>query len=742
MCIILPEITVAFSRNRMYNKRREDLRDDAGGSAKIEGTGGETLNRRIVTMIADLAQSGEQETLKHLSAHYGVSTRTIRNDLASINQLLDENGLHQIQIGSGGVLKLEDDFPKILSSITTQDYYSYRLSREERIMVAAAMLISSAGFVTLASIADRLYVSRATIIGDLDEIKSFIREGGLMVTSHPNKGLLVEGKESVKRWFLFRLSAFESPDHPVGGGHDASPMINVTAGDVHTIRKILSEQNRVHRLYMTDSSFLQIQKYLGIMIARNLQGEYIEPQPDENDAYRKYAEDILHYVSQYCSVRTTEDEIRYLSGLLSHCRYIHKKDFDPRDIQVQNLTRRFIHRVSDELQIDLNDDYDFFENLSNHLESMFAADSSQFPEDQELKEIVREHTNVERAVRNNLEMLQQFNGRKITENEITYIVIHVCAALERKKNSDVSFHVILACHAGIGTSHLLMENLKKYFHFHIVDIISSHEAADLSPDQADLVISTVPLEECPIESVIVSARLTNEDYLHIGAKIDALRNSRHLPQRQEEHEITSGGVIRVAEQVIRQKITDKALAQDVMKTLRHEIRKYFREVENPAEEDMPDPLLHQLLVPSSIQLDVECENWQEAIRKSAVPLYQAGYITEKYITGMLKNVEENGPYIVLAPGLAIPHDAPENGALRTGMNLIRLKDPIPFGVEGLDPVEFVCALSAVDHRTHLHALFTLVNLFSDQEWHRRLGQAETSEQAYETIRSYEYHIEK
>ena len=38
------------------------------------------------------------------------------------------------------------------------------------------MLINAAGFLTLSAIADALYVSRATIIGDLDEIKKFIRK--------------------------------------------------------------------------------------------------------------------------------------------------------------------------------------------------------------------------------------------------------------------------------------------------------------------------------------------------------------------------------------------------------------------------------------------------------------------------------------------------------------------------------------------------------------------------------------
>ena len=47
----------------------------------------------------------------------------------------------------------------------------------------------------------------------------------------------------------------------------------------------------------------------------------------------------------------------------------------------------------------------------------------------------------------------------------------------------------------------------------------------------------------------------------------------------------------------------------------------------------------------------------------------------------------------------MPHAKVEEGSIRLGMHLIRLKNPVPFGVEELDPIEFVCCLSAIDHRS-------------------------------------------
>ena len=68
------------------------------------------------------------------------------------------------------------------------------------------MIVNFADYITLATIADHLFVSRATVINDLKDIKAFIREGNLNVISHANKGLRIEG-EKVKREIFFESSS-------------------------------------------------------------------------------------------------------------------------------------------------------------------------------------------------------------------------------------------------------------------------------------------------------------------------------------------------------------------------------------------------------------------------------------------------------------------------------------------------------------------------------------------------------
>lgn len=225
--------------------------------------------------------------------------------------------------------------------------------------------------------------------------------------------------------------------------------------------------------------------------------------------------------------------------------------------------------------------------------------------------------------------------------------------------------------------------------------------------------------------------------MRVGNKIDALRDSRHLPSRIGEREISAKGMIERLRPVVYEAVPDDAPA--LMKKLRRVVRDYFNQ-SLEAEAEIFSPYLHHLLPQSNIELDVECSDWRDAVRRSAVRLVERGYIENRYIDAMIENIEENGPYIVLSKGFAVPHEGLEQGSIRVGMYLIRLKTPVAFGAEDLDPVEFVCCLSAVDHRTHLKAFFNLVNMLRDEEFKNLLHLCRTSEEAASIIEKYEYSI--
>ena len=100
-------------------------------------------------------------------------------------------------------------------------------------------------------------------------------------------------------------------------------------------------------------------------------------------------------------------------------------------------------------------------------------------------------------------------------------------------------------------------------------------------------------------------------------------------------------------------------------------------------------------------------DWREAVRLAAGRLRDSGAASPAYVERCLGIVEETGPYIVIAPGVALAHARPEDGAIRPGLALVRLRRPVRFGHPDNDPVDLVFAFCSPDSSGHIGLLAAL-----------------------------------
>ena len=82
-----------------------------------------------------------------------------------------------------------------------------------------------------------------------------------------------------------------------------------------------------------------------------------------------------------------------------------------------------------------------------------------------------------------------------------------------------------------------------------------------------------------------------------------------------------------------------------------------------------------------IKLKVPVRDWQDAVIKTGSILEQNGYVKHEYVDAMIQTVKTLGPYIVVAPGLAMPHAKSTNGVLKSGISIMTLANPVEFGNE-------------------------------------------------------------
>jgi PTS system ascorbate-specific IIA component len=80
---------------------------------------------------------------------------------------------------------------------------------------------------------------------------------------------------------------------------------------------------------------------------------------------------------------------------------------------------------------------------------------------------------------------------------------------------------------------------------------------------------------------------------------------------------------------------------------------------------------------------------------------------------MVDAFEELGPYMVIAPGIALAHARPSAEVLSTGLSLVTLSESVHFGNTTNDPVSLVIGLAATDHDGHIDLMAALSELLMD-----------------------------
>jgi PTS system ascorbate-specific IIA component len=134
-------------------------------------------------------------------------------------------------------------------------------------------------------------------------------------------------------------------------------------------------------------------------------------------------------------------------------------------------------------------------------------------------------------------------------------------------------------------------------------------------------------------------------------------------------------------------------------------------------------MLNDWLTSDRIQIRTDITDWRQAVEVSAEPLLKEGTITPDYLAAIFAQREKLGPYFVLAPGIAMPHARPEEGAKGLGLSLLTLPQGVKFNSEDNDPVYTVVMLSAPDKHSHIELISELAELFSSDEDMKKIHQA-------------------
>ena len=126
-------------------------------------------------------------------------------------------------------------------------------------------------------------------------------------------------------------------------------------------------------------------------------------------------------------------------------------------------------------------------------------------------------------------------------------------------------------------------------------------------------------------------------------------------------------------------------------------------------------------------------DWKEAIRMSCESLEADGTVDPNYKEEIVSCVEKYGPYIIIAPNIALPHSQEgATGVNKTAIGFMKLEQPVSFDPE--DPekdAQLFFTLASCDHNQHLENMMRLSEMLMNEDLVKGLENAKSPEDLLE-----------
>jgi len=690
------------------------------------------LYKRATELILLLISNEEFTTVRKLSNYFNISEKTIRNDLDVIDDYLAKNGFHKLirkpKLGvklSGGI----DEKNMLISNISRKDLDNYIYTTNERqIMILLTLITHDSGNLKIKDFEEILKVSRSTINNDIKQLKNKLNINNLELRYSTDSGYTISGKEVDLRNFISdRIIEIIKDDYKNIGDNLAhtklSGLINID--DIKFIENVFYDMEELFNVDYADVAFNSqiIRIYVSLQrIIRN-HALHFEDYKENIKLTQEFV--MSNYIAgkleEKYKIGIDENEKIYFTICLLGSNLAQKKENENLDIiMIQLMARKLIEYVSSKTDIDINDDLILFKFLVEHLKPMIYRVKYNIElKNPILDEIIDNYKDLFMIVKDGLMKIQDFENILVSDDEVSYLTIHFGAAIERKKlRNSTKPKVLIVCNTGYGTSQWLAMQIESMFNVDIVAATNTRRIDKiLMNNKIDVIISTVNIKPIKnVKTIYVRPILTENDVKELNFEFSLLKNN--TVEIDKILEIVSKHCT----------IHDKF---GLTKDLEIIFSKHFN-----ISEGVEQIMLQDVLKEETIELNVDVKDWIEAVRFGGDILFKNKCVTEKYIQAMIDTVKEIGPYIVVTKGVAMPHAQPDKGALRVGMSLITLKNPVNFGNAENDPVNIIICFSATDSKTHLKALSQLAKLLDNEEALLKISSSNSKAEVLEIIKAY------
>ena len=601
------------------------------------------MNARQEKIIELLRESGGWMKGKDIALVMGVSTRTIRNDVETINASLTGAAIESsFQLGYH--LKTQEAPVSRAKSVIPQ-------TPEERRSFILKQLLRHRD-ININDLPEKVCVSLFTIESDLRVIRQWLADSSYLRLESGRNRIRLVGEEAAKRRLYKFLLSQEVEENFLNMDtlNELYPDFDLTE-----IRDLLAECEKRHGIEIRETAQSMVLMHVGIALTRVLNFnpmERVEALKDlqETPQYQA-AREFWDKIARRFQVTAPEPEISQLALLFmgKGSGNYYKADTIPvngKEISLEDLTTAMLEEVRKLYGVDLTTDSKLQEGLSLHLRGLLQR--------------LRDRTQVDNVYLEELRWrfpliydmgvtasrkLHEILGIQLDPNEIGFLALHLGAAYTiHRKPSKYRAVVVFPSDQALAT--VVIEKIRRQFQdrMDVVAVLDAYEKKRVEDLNPDLILTTLPLDH--------------------GLNVPTVQLSVFYSQENESQ---------IFQQLNR---LDKNRQKDIFQ---HRIQ--------------------ELIKPEYFLETLDASDSEDVIRKMCQPLVKAGCIPPEYADAVLER--EGYAPTSFAAGFALPHAL--NVTIReSAISVAHLDHPLQWGDHSVD---FVLLLAIREEDRELLGIF-------------------------------------
>lgn len=493
---------------------------------------GAMLKKRQNNIIDILNDKADWITGNTLAQMLNVSDRTIRSDIESINteyqrEIIFSNKRLGYKLDEHAISEMELETHNIIPQ-----------TPQERCIWIIKELLFNSRELNLYDLESRVFISGYSIENDLGRIKKMIKDYHLNLKRSKNFVELI-GEENEKRKLYRKLLT----DEVQGNFTNLNILATLFSDfDFLKISDIFTETCYEYDYQIKESLFPIVMIHAGVAIERIISGNYAEniDLPDESFTETleyQLSQDFFARVEQGCQIHSVENEIIKFAILL--CSSNSQQDFTQKK-EIREIVVAVLAKINDNFDIDFSGDEALVSGLGNHISSLIERQKTNTSmSNVYLREIKRKYPLVFEMAVHAGEVLSERLEKKVGENELSFIALHLGAAYDRV-NSPSKYRAVVIIPNNQMLSKPFIDKINSRFEDRMTivfnyKIFDERQVRAISPD---LIISTVSLKhQIKIPTLQLSLLFDYEDESKIFQLLNQLDKERYHEkfQKMMEH---------------------------------------------------------------------------------------------------------------------------------------------------------------------------------------------------------------